>query len=65
MIRPQTCPICDKELTAKNVQSRLFPFCSDRCRKIDYFRWAEGRYAIVEPLDPKDMPEIAFDDDEV
>ena len=56
MIRPQTCPICDKELTGENVQSQLFPFCSARCRRIDFFRWAEGRYAIVEPLDPKDLP---------
>jgi endogenous inhibitor of DNA gyrase (YacG/DUF329 family) len=61
MIRPQTCPICDKELPADARARSLFPFCSERCRRIDFFRWAEGRYAIVEPLDPKDLPRIELD----
>ena len=26
------------------------PFCSDRCRRVDFFRWWDGRYAIVENL---------------
>ncbi len=50
MIRSQTCPICKKRLTI-DASSPLFPFCSDRCRQVDLYRWAEGKYAIVEPLD--------------
>ncbi len=31
------------------------PFCSDRCRKIDLFRWFDGRYAIVNELSPDSL----------
>jgi endogenous inhibitor of DNA gyrase (YacG/DUF329 family) len=31
-----------------------FPFCSDRCRKIDLGKWASGVYKISSPvLDPE------------
>lgn len=53
MIRRQNCPICEQQLpvdAAANLNS--FPFCSDRCRQVDFFRWSEGKYAIVEDLDP-------------
>jgi endogenous inhibitor of DNA gyrase (YacG/DUF329 family) len=32
------------------MDSTASPFCCDRCRKIDFFRWWDGRYAITEPL---------------
>ncbi len=55
MIRPHTCPICRKALPVEDPQQvPTFPFCSDRCRKIDFFRWTDGKYAIVEPLTPMD-----------
>jgi endogenous inhibitor of DNA gyrase (YacG/DUF329 family) len=51
MIRPQTCPICGKELPPQTAaDSPLFPFCSLRCQQIDLWRWCEGKYAVVEPL---------------
>ncbi len=54
MIRPQTCPVCNGELPPDaGSNSGLFPFCSKRCRQIDLLRWCDGRYAIVEPLDPQ------------
>ena len=54
MIRPQTCPICEKELPGgSGTALKTFPFCSDRCRQIDIYRWCEGKYAIVEPLGPR------------
>lgn len=35
------CPIC------KNPSSTAsFPFCSDRCRKVDLHRWFSGQYVI-------------------
>ena len=77
MIRPLTCPVCDKPLSpamsaaskpqtvsgdagssgavtetdadAEMCQTRAsncLPFCSERCRKIDLFRWFDGRYAL-------------------
>lgn len=62
MIRPQTCPICEKELPANiTAESSQFPFCSQRCREIDLFRWAEGRYEIVEPLQPHHLQDVDLD----
>ncbi len=62
MIRPQTCPICGKELPVEiTLESPLFPFCSKRCRQVDIYRWAEGKYAITEPLTPEDLEGEAFD----
>ena len=60
MIRPQTCPICNRQLALDAASSsKLFPFCSERCRQVDLFRWADGKYAIVEPLDPSKIdPEL-------
>ena len=56
MIRPQTCAVCDKELKPGSASQEFFPFCSERCRNVDLYRWTEGRYAIVEPLDEEHFP---------
>ncbi len=54
MIQPQTCPICRKVVTANASDGQsAFPFCSKKCRDVDFFRWSEGRYAIIEELDPR------------
>ena len=54
VIRPQTCPICRKNLTINSqANSVLFPFCSERCQQIDLYRWSEGKYTIIEPIDPE------------
>ncbi len=59
MIGPQTCPICNAELPHDAAESSpLFPFCSQRCKQIDLYRWTEGKYAIVEPLTPDRLAEI-------
>ena len=50
MVQKTVCPVCSKQLADASVQNPLFPFCSDRCRKIDLARWCDGRYAIVEEL---------------
>lgn len=54
MIQRPHCPICEKPLPDDPQQSaKVMPFCSVRCRQIDLFRWTEGRYAIVDQLDPE------------
>lgn len=54
MIRQFTCPVCNQTLPLEpGTPSKFLPFCSERCRRIDFFRWTEGKYAIVEPLDPR------------
>lgn len=53
MIRPLTCPVCEKALPAEiNGDSALFPFCSERCKQVDFHRWLSGAYAIVEEISP-------------
>jgi hypothetical protein len=52
MIRPLTCPICGRELpTTAPTETSYVPFCSERCRLVDFHRWWQGKYAIVEDVD--------------
>ncbi len=51
------CPTCRSLVTAKDEE---FPFCSDRCRKIDLGKWASGGYRITSPiLDPEVLEGLA------
>lgn len=53
MIRRLTCPICDRELPPEiDSNNRLFPFCSERCKQVDLYRWFSGQYAVTEQLTP-------------
>ena len=57
-----TCPICGKPVPpAADPAASTVPFCSLRCRQVDFFRWNDGRYAIVEPLDPAKIAESMLD----
>ena len=50
------CPTCGMlvQLTGED-----FPFCSDRCRKIDLGKWAMGVYKIGSPvLDPEVLEDL-------
>jgi endogenous inhibitor of DNA gyrase (YacG/DUF329 family) len=50
------CPTC-KAIVAKSAED--FPFCSDRCRKIDLGKWAMGVYKISSPvLDPEVLEDL-------
>ena len=56
MVRLNSCPICGKNVSpATDPSGGMAPFCSQRCREIDFFRWSDGRYAIVEPLSDADL----------
>jgi len=57
------CPICKKAVTAATPD---FPFCSDRCRKIDLGKWASGAYVIATPVTDADeaIPDSKPDDSE-
>jgi len=49
-IKSLKCPSCGKLVKAADED---FPFCSDRCRRIDLGKWAMGVYKISSPvLDP-------------
>ena len=65
MIQAITCPVCGKVVPpATDPSGGESPFCSRRCKQIDFFRWSEGRYAIVESLDPSRVAELQPDVDE-
>jgi endogenous inhibitor of DNA gyrase (YacG/DUF329 family) len=50
------CPTCG---TLVQPQGEDFPFCSDRCRKIDLGKWAMGVYKISSPvLDPEVLEDL-------
>ena len=50
------CPTCGMIIDPKCED---FPFCSDRCRKIDLGKWATGVYKISSPvLDPEVLEDL-------
>jgi uncharacterized protein len=50
------CPTC---ATIVRLGDEDFPFCSDRCRKIDLGKWAMGVYKISSPiLDPDVLEDL-------
>jgi uncharacterized protein len=50
------CPTCGGLVQRKDED---FPFCSDRCRKIDLGKWAMGVYKITSPvLDPEVLEDL-------
>lgn len=65
MIRPATCPICDKPLVREDgTAPETAPFCSKRCQQVDLYRWFDGKYAIVEELPPERLAEELFKKDD-
>jgi endogenous inhibitor of DNA gyrase (YacG/DUF329 family) len=46
-IRRLRCPTCKKTVRARDPE---FPFCSERCRRIDLGKWASGAYVISSPV---------------
>ncbi len=61
MSKQATCPICKNVLPVEPPQTA--PFCSSRCQQVDFFRWSEGRYAIVDQLDPVEAQLRAMEGD--
>jgi endogenous inhibitor of DNA gyrase (YacG/DUF329 family) len=50
------CPTCGMLVRPMDED---FPFCSDRCRKIDLGKWATGVYKISSPvLDPEVLEDL-------
>lgn len=45
------CPTCRKPVPRGAPE---FPFCSERCRRIDLGKWASGSYVISTPIDRGD-----------
>ncbi len=55
-VKTLRCPSCGMLVQPKDED---FPFCSDRCRKIDLGKWAMGVYKISSPvLDPEVLEDL-------
>ena len=52
-LRSLRCPICRTPRTAPE-----FPFCSERCRLIDFGKWASGKYVVSSPLAAPEAAEL-------
>ncbi len=52
------CPTCGMLVRATDDD---FPFCSDRCRKVDLGKWASGVYKISSPvIDPDVLEDLGL-----
>lgn len=49
------CPICGKPVEMKDNPAR--PFCSERCKRIDFGAWVNEEYAV-----PSEEPPTAFEE---
>ncbi|PYS52686.1 MAG: DNA gyrase inhibitor YacG [Acidobacteria bacterium] len=58
------CPTCNKPAEWQDNPNR--PFCSERCKLIDFGRWAneEYRVPVVEPAQSAEKEEISSGSDE-
>ena len=50
------CPQCGKETEFTGNEFR--PFCSERCKLLDFGAWVDGEYAVP-------VESMEFDDDEI
>jgi uncharacterized protein len=53
------CPSCGREIEYAGNEFR--PFCSERCKLLDFGAWAEGEYALPAentPLSEEDLQQI-------
>ena len=54
------CPICEKPTQWQDNPNR--PFCSERCRMIDFGHWVDEDYTV--PLTTYDQPTTTVPDAE-
>ena len=53
-VKTLRCPTCRNIVLVGNED---FPFCSDRCRRIDLGKWASGDYKVSSPVQDSDLLE--------
>jgi endogenous inhibitor of DNA gyrase (YacG/DUF329 family) len=59
MLQP-SCPVCEKQLEGRTLAELPYlPFCSARCKQIDFGRWLGEAYRI--PAEDQDGPSEGVD----
>lgn len=58
------CPVCKSAVTlAEHRES--FPFCTQRCKAVDLYRWMSGRYGLdpatgtLDMVDPDEAEDVS------
>lgn len=51
------CPQCG-HLTAYSTSNPWRPFCSERCKSMDFGAWASESYRVPTPPDPSDFDDL-------
>jgi len=54
------CPNCKTEVARDNP---FLPFCSERCRMVDLYRWLEGEYRVAGEKKEEQEKPVAQDHD--
>ena len=58
------CPVCKKPAEPRG-KNPSFPFCSDRCRRVDLGRWFGEEYRVPStPADGEEQPPSLDDNPE-
>jgi hypothetical protein len=58
------CPVCKKPAEPRS-KNRFFPFCSDRCQRVDLGRWFGEEYRVPSrQADGEEQPPSQDDDRE-
>ncbi len=53
------CPTCSRMVVWKE-ENKYRPFCSERCKLIDFGEWANERHTIAgDPVDPEQIDALA------
>tara|TARA_B100001057_G_scaffold278631_1_gene278884 strand:+ start:629 stop:799 length:171 start_codon:yes stop_codon:yes gene_type:complete len=50
------CPNCER-ITSSNKENEFRPFCSQRCKLIDFGTWADEQNIISRPISSEDFYE--------
>ena len=49
------CAICDRDVPYEGKLPALYPFCSARCKWVDFGKWLHESYTIDRELTPEEL----------
>jgi len=49
------CAICQREVSYERKLPGLYPFCSARCKWVDFGKWLHEAYTVDRELTPDDL----------
>lgn len=59
-MRAYDCAICGRRVEFEGPLPARYPFCSERCRMVDFGNWLRGEYSIDRDLTSEDLAQ--YDD---